>query len=528
MSLKCNLEAINKIKINNSFIKEIKLNNNVYYKKDSTKLEYINNVIKFLGQDGTYELYYANENGKLNDYEKIDDLVVSGGIGMYNYFNTLNKAPEEATKIILTQNNNIVASMILPTELEISGLGTKLYTVGVLSDVHIDGNGDGNNKDSGNSQADFQNALTFYNNKNVDFITICGDVTYYGYDDDYTVYKQLINTYSPNTPIKALRGNHECYANGSANYDSSNTKFQDNVAPLYYEYTFQNDKYLFLGMKSESSTNPYTTEELDWLAEKLETYRNQRVFLFTHYYVEPVGNVNGICTHSSIANERFLNLIKRYRNVIYFNGHTHLAFYLQKYGFNANIKERGANMCHRVHIPSCATPRVTEDGLVGTGVKYAEGTEGYFMEVYSNAIVLKGINFQTNRYKPIATYVLDTTPIEIEELVTNVITPTMKLGTLSRSTGAESESTEYIITADYVDISGATSLTISNNSTDSSNNMCLFYDENKTFITGWNGTYNYQYIVNGGTLTIPANAKYLRVRISVTDITTILTITKEV
>lgn len=526
MSLKFNLGAISKVKLNGNEITEIKLNNNVYYKKDNTKLTYINNVIKFLGSDGTYELYYANENGKLADYEKIDDIVVSNGVGMYNYFNALNKAPEEATKIILTLNNNVITSMTLPTNLEINGLGTKLYTVGVLSDVHIDGNGDGNNKDSGNSQSDFQNALTFYNNKNVDFITICGDVTYYGYDLDYEVYNTLINTYSPSTPVKALRGNHECYANGSNNYDSSNTKFQDNVAPLFYEYTFQNDKYLFVGMRSENSSDPYTTEELNWLAEKLETYRNQRVFLFTHYYVAPVGNVNGVSTHSSISNATFLNLVKRYRNVIYFSGHTHLAFYLQKYGFNANIKARGDNMCHRVHIPSCATPRVSEDGLVGTAVKYADGSEGYLMDVYSNAIVLKGINFQTNKYKPIATYVLDTAPIEIEEL--KIIKPKMKLGTLSRSDGTESESTKYIITADYIDISGATSLILNNNTADGSNNMCLFYDTDKNFLTAWNGSYNYQYIINGGTIEIPTNAKYLRVRISTNDTFTVLTITKEV
>ena len=140
MSLKFNLGAIDKVKISGNEVTEIKLNNNVYYKKDNTKLTYINNVIKFLGNDGTYELYYADSNGKLSDYEKIDDIVVSNGIGMYNYFNALNKAPEEATKIILTLNNNVVASMVLPSDLEIGGLGNKLYTVGVLSDVHIDGN----------------------------------------------------------------------------------------------------------------------------------------------------------------------------------------------------------------------------------------------------------------------------------------------------------------------------------------------------------------------------------------------------
>lgn len=402
MKLKLNGVTYNRGKINGDFIGDFHLTDYMIINNNSNR-------------NLTY--YYANDEDVLSDYEEIAYIKANGS---YTYFNSLNVTPSDATRVVgVDISNTIQDEAVIPNNLKCN-LGTKLYSVGLLSDIHIDGNGDGDNTDSGESQNDFINALQFFNNKNVDFICIDGDVTYYGYDADYEAYKSIVTNYSNNIPIKAIRGNHECYANGDSNYDNTNTKFQDNIDELYYEYVHENgDVYLFVGMYNESKSTPFSTEELEWLSNKLETYKNQRVFLFVHYYYGDVGNVNGISNHGQITNQTFIDLVTNYKNVIYFSGHTHLAFYLQQYGKDANIKKAG-DICHRVHIPSCAKPRTTEDGTTGSYINYFAGSEGYLMEVYEKGILLKGINFETNKYLPIATYFLETIPTIVpDDTLTN-------------------------------------------------------------------------------------------------------------
>ena len=420
MSLKINGSIINTIKINGKEIFLGKINGSIIFDSQKTKTLNISidgkNITVKDVEKGNYDLCYANDNGIIEDYEKIVSLTFNGSDWTYSYFNDLNIAPPNATKIALLSNNQILSSVDLTNDFKFNteAYGNKLYSVGLLSDIHIDGNGDGNNSDSGNSQSDFRNALQYFNNKNVDFICICGDITYYGYDADYEAYKTLVNTYSNNIPIKAIRGNHECYVNGSNNYDGRNTKFQENVNDLYYEYIYNNDVYLFCGMYGESSTTPLSDDEFIWLSNKLEEYKNRRVFLFVHYYYGDVGNTNNIVSiHRPIDHKTFTYLITKYKNVIYFSGHTHLAFDTQKYGKYNNIKQSG-DICHRVHIPSCAKPRISADGIKGSAQVYDAGSEGYLMEVYENGILLKGVNFETNKFLPIANYYLNT-PIEAVE-----------------------------------------------------------------------------------------------------------------
>ena len=384
-----------KFKINGTIYSKGKINGDFINKFSLTDYMIINNNTN---QNLTY--YYADNEGILSEYSEIANIPSKGS---YTFFNSLNIVPDNATRIIGTDSTNTIKDeTAIPSSLK-KNIGAKLYSVGLLSDIHIDGNGDGNNSDSGESQSDFTNALEYFKDKSVDFICINGDVTYYGYDADYQAYKSLISNYS--IPIKAVRGNHECYVNGDSNYSYTNTKFQENINELYYEYIYNDDVYLFCGMSEESTSTPFTVEELTWLSNKLEEHKNKRVFLFVHYYYGETGNVNNICTHKPITNQTFINLITNYKNVIYFSGHTHLAFYLQKYGKDSNIKKAG-DICHRVHIPSCAKPRISSDGAEGSYSNYHAGSEGYLMEVYEKGIVLKGVNFETNKFLPIANYQL--------------------------------------------------------------------------------------------------------------------------
>ncbi len=506
-----------------------------------SKIELNGNVISYKPTEtATYDLYYADENGTaLTNYDKICSFSATADTtSSYSDFNELNVAPSEAKKIIAVKQSTQekVDEVTLNNTLLLStkNLGNKLYSVGLLSDIHIDGNGDGDNSDTAQSVTDFQYALDFFQNKeNVDFVAICGDLTYYGYEADYTKYKEIVANY-PNLPIKTLRGNHECYENGETNHNDSNTLYQTNIGPLYYEFVHDNDVYLFIGMAQESKTNPLNADEIDFLKTKLATYKNQRVFLFMHYYYGETGNINGISTHGQIndssgTGKQFIDLMKHYRNIVYFSGHTHLDYKMQEFGANANIQKRTDTMCHRVHISSCSKPRTSEDGTSGSATVDFSGSQGCVMDVYTYGIVLRAIDFSFQLYLPIATYWLDTEPIQIADYVEQpsaAITPTMELGSLSRSSGTTNEATDTIRTADFVEVEPSTVYKITNSTSDKTT-CILFYDENQNFISNWNGTYSYQYVENGNTITTTSATKYMKARINTSDVTTTLEIEKQ-
>lgn len=378
---------------------EIKFNGNIYTEcKLNGEILIFNELFsdfKIINKSGrTLTYYYADDNGILESYSKI--ITLNSGKS-FDKFNDLNVAPLNATKIVgVDVTNNIISEQKLPASLK-SNLGNKLYTVGVLSDIHIDAYGE----DYGDSQNDFKNALDFYNNNNVDFIVINGDLVNEGYEVDYQKYVELVNNYSNGIPIKTIRGNHECYYDGG--YNASNTRFDDYIGEAnYYEYIRDNDVYLFLSCMKEAGDN-LNSVQTNWLSQKLAEHIDKRVFLFTHYAYGEVGTVGELFDKTPMSNSVFLSLIEQYKNVIYFSGHTHTNFEAQTLNEYANIK-KADKICNRVHISSLARPRVYDGSSF---VNTPAGAEGYLMEVYDNGILLKGYDFVTNKLIAIAQYFME-------------------------------------------------------------------------------------------------------------------------
>lgn len=257
-----------------------------------------------------------------------------------------------------------------------------LYSVGLISDTHIDGDG----TDTADSINDLKKALNLFKSKGVNFIAHCGDVTEDGRDSDYVAYSNAIinNT----IPIKTIAGNHDNYSKLEEITGNS----------LYYEYKYKDDIYLFLGSYQASTTNPFSSDELTWLENKLKEYKNKRVFLFLHYYCDPVGDANNLdnddlgTTGQALT---FRNLMKTYKdNVIYFSGHSHLTYEMEKLVVNANFNNATDTMPIRIHISSTGRPRILQDGTITN--EYV-GSECAIMEVYSNYVIIKGYDLSTSK-----------------------------------------------------------------------------------------------------------------------------------
>ena len=274
--------------------------------------------------------------------------------------------------------------------------GKKLYSFGALSDVHVVYD---------TAADDFKRALSYLNStEDVAFTCICGDLTDDGSAEELAQYKAIVDSHSPDTPVYAIAGNHEGYANISSSYLQEYTGH-----PLYYSFEHEGDLFVMLGVTGGDETKVFTTDELDWLETTLNanTSRN-RIFVFQHILAtETCGDALDVYPYlkldSSAVSVRFKNILRAHPNVIWFHGHSHMKFYLQQYADTANYDK--ALGCHSVHIPSISVPR----DAVGTDMTtiYAD-SEGYVVDVYEDGIHLRGRDFARGEFIPLASYWIET------------------------------------------------------------------------------------------------------------------------
>ena len=311
----------------------------------------------------------------------------------------VNIAPLNATKIgVYNASGNRVGKIELGN-LKKSNLGNKLYSFGAISDIHLQDK---------TAQTDFQTALDYLdNNESVAFTCICGDLTTKGTDANLQDYKNYVQSYSPNTPVYGMSGNHDARNGNIASKIETYTGH-----PLYYSFEYQNDVFIFVGINKELNGGLFTTAELQWLYDTLEANRNKRCFVFEHVRPQDTcGNAYGIYNYDIWGGTEqtvFESMMKHYKNVILWHGHSHLKFNLQTKDNKANY-EHDLFGIHSIHIPSLAVPRTGDiTGATSRKELYAE-SEGYVVDVYENVIVLRGRDFVNAKFLPIATYCLDTT-----------------------------------------------------------------------------------------------------------------------
>ena len=319
----------------------------------------------------------------------------------YASFIGQNTAPAGVKHIGVYGADGLKIGWIKVAGLGFTDTGSKLYSFGAVADIHLQAE---------TAQDDFRKALTFFNEtEKVDFICICGDLSNSGVASEHTPYRNIVSTHSPNTPVYECTGNHDVVsvAGGTIGTITGN--------PLYYTFTQGDDLFVMFGMYGlEGQTGEiFTAEQLQWLYEILEANRNKRVFVFQHclrwdgsgkpYPGSPTGNLL-----DSDKGNVFKSLMEHYKNVVWFHGHSHMDFDSQEDCSYANYDR--THGCHSIHIPSLALPRDYQESAY---VNVLADSEGYVVDVYENHIVLRGRDFAMDKFLPIATFCIDTTPEEI-------------------------------------------------------------------------------------------------------------------
>lgn len=354
---------------------------------------------------GVYSLKYEDENGVMVEYADICNMKVSvdNEEVFYDDLITQNCAPDGAVCIGVYDSNNVRVKELPLDALATSQLGEKLYSFGAISDTHIG---------SKTSDDDLKNALTYFeNDKDIEFVTVCGDLSLGGTEENLSLYKKIVDE-NISKPVYAVSGNHETNASFAPLATESLKPYtgQD----LYYTFEKGNDVYIMLGIHDIRNGYEFAEGELQWLYEVLEENKDKRCFLFLHLYPrDGSGDAVDLDLEGDMLNNTqgqvFYSLLSHYSNVLYFHGHSHESFALQTVHEMSNYDNIFG--CHSIHVPSLAYPKKYSNGKL---VADYDASEGYIVDVYENNVVLKGRDFVTGKFLPIATYSLDTTAKSVE------------------------------------------------------------------------------------------------------------------
>ena len=388
---------------------------------------------------GNYDIMWGDANGVMSNYSKIDTLTLDvannktmASIELMEY----NAIPKYATRLCAVQNGTIVTSFNIPSAKlwDDEYYGEHDYSTLNISDIHIQYE---------TAEADTIEALDYGKTKeSVVAVVGAGDLTSNGTVSNLEEWKTVRDTYRGNTPVHMCNGNHEAKNSASIMYSNKasirkylDTDWQEgDDTTAYFLKEIEEDIYIFLSIFEDTQQGygniMFTSAELTWLEEKLELYRNRRVFLFAH--VPPHWNTSGIAYdgfglgngaysyeiwgNPQVKNQplsdrtAFLNLLEHYKNVIWFSGHSHIKYEYQKRWQDLNVIQfRGG--ARLVHLSSLTVPRDIVDGSV-SDYMYAE-SEGTLMDVYPNHIRLRSRNFVSEKFYGLCEYIIDTTPVTI-------------------------------------------------------------------------------------------------------------------
>ena len=389
--------------------------------------------------DGEYDIYWgdaegsdltANVNGKTVGYSEFATVEVRFGSGELE-FNDFLAIPEGAETMVLKKGGKVLETETIPENKRLD-YGTQKYAFGALSDVHF-------NRYSALSDDDtvvsFPRALNYLKDWGVSVVGISGDLSLNGELDSYEKYNSVVSQYD--FPVYTCKGNHDCrkyytLSNWQKNvnkdiYGASKPAGILDVSSngLDFVYECNGDIFIFFSQVSNTymlGVQLVTDGQLDWLEKQFAAYKDRNVYLFFHTFLGSDGIPTNMCEGNIINplgatytltyvkgnkdEKRFKQLLAEYKNVVFFNGHSHWSYDMQKYNRDLNISDYDGKYAPMVHVSSVAAPRTVTDTSLVQKSNPGYMSEGLYMTVYNDMLLIRAVDFISGEFLAYATYIV--------------------------------------------------------------------------------------------------------------------------
>lgn len=389
--------------------------------------------------DGEYDIYWgdaegsdltANVNGKTVGYSEFATVEVRFGSGELE-FNDFLAIPEGAETMVLKKGGKVLETETIPENKRLD-YGTQKYAFGALSDVHF-------NRYSALSDDDtvvsFPRALNYLKDWGVSVVGISGDLSLNGELDSYEKYNSVVSQYD--FPVYTCKGNHDCrkyytLSNWQKNvnkdiYGASKPAGILDVSSngLDFVYECNGDIFIFFSQVSNTymlGVQLVTDGQLDWLEKQFAAYKDRNVYLFFHTFLGSDGIPTNMCEGNIINplgatytltyvkgnkdEKRFKQLLAEYKNVVFFNGHSHWSYDMQKYNRELNISDYDGKYAPMVHVSSVAAPRTVTDTSLVQKSNPGYMSEGLYMTVYNDMLLIRAVDFISGEFLAYATYIV--------------------------------------------------------------------------------------------------------------------------
>lgn len=332
----------------------------------------------------TYTVYWSRQNTRLEGYLPLSTVEHAGEAPFTIELNDCLVMPDDADGIEVSVKKGRSTAVYVPMTDELKlPASKKLYEFQVLSDLHINAE---KPQHTAHLTAALEDIAALSPNSKAIFCV--GDNTDRGVQENYDLLAQTIAAVDADLPpIYYAIGNHDMIY--GTDYNEQVTLFTDNLAmpSVYYAGDIGNTRYIVLGSDTIVGEGTIGEKQLAFLKDELaKVGKDKPVFLFLHqplidtvsgslYSMDPdIQYWYGIRPTGDQVRE----ILKDYPNAILFTGHTHWSFEMfQPLLFGGGEDATFANAASVGYLWS------DED-------KAISGSEGYYVEVYEDYVLLKG------------------------------------------------------------------------------------------------------------------------------------------
>ena len=355
--------------------------------------------------------YWGDDDGRLEGYTAHAKFKVTGSTTVRTIGKNLLIPPGATRLLVYTVNAagdlSEEYALSLPEGAASKDFGDPLVEFQVVSDIHITG------QNTHTYDKNFTGMLkdVVANSKNSAGIFIVGDMANSGKEAEYQQMVKLHQAVTGAPPCFLAVGNHDLY-NGTLkdqiNLFLKYAHLPDGTNPesSHYDFWLNGYHFVFLGNDRLTNGNLYTTlsaATIEWLDETLAEDRDEGrpTFLFLHQslYDTISGSFEGQ-GWNGVANEKPLrDTLKKYPEVVMFNGHSHWT-----------LDSEGTMYVRSEELPtifSTASVAYLWTSYNIAGGENLDGSQGYYVRVYADKILVLGRDFTTGEWVSSAQFYVD-------------------------------------------------------------------------------------------------------------------------